>query len=115
MNKHLILILCLWVPTVYANEFSVGEPQINQRAVYLQSSSSRPDHVAANKTKKSVVVVDSNDYDHRICYYQDQAYTLGAILVIDESQNGKVMIECSAQHSFETNGALQWNRIESKK
>ncbi|CAK4067412.1 DUF1496 domain-containing protein [Vibrio sp. 16] len=47
--------------------------------------------------------VDANQVGKRVCYYQDQAYSLGAIL-----QVGEHYLICQAANKFETNGSLLW-------
>ncbi|KHT52787.1 DUF1496 domain-containing protein [Vibrio sinaloensis] len=47
--------------------------------------------------------VDANQVGKRVCYYQDQAYSLGAIL-----QVGEHYLICQAANKFESNGSLLW-------
>ncbi len=54
------------------------------------------------------VVVDGN-VGKRVCYYQDQAYSEGALL-----QVGELYMICQAANKFETNGQLKWVQLESK-
>ncbi|EGU47470.1 hypothetical protein VII00023_07319 [Vibrio ichthyoenteri ATCC 700023] len=53
--------------------------------------------------KKAAIVVNASDLKHRICYYQDQAYSLGALLNV-----GEHIIRCVEANDFETNGQLKW-------
>ena len=69
--------------------------------------------VNANKTismpAKAAVVVTQSGSQQRVCYYNDKAYSLGA--VVDVSG---VLIRCAAENDFETNGALGWVEIIKK-
>ncbi|WP_419795948.1 DUF1496 domain-containing protein [Vibrio floridensis] len=59
---------------------------------------------------KVVAVVAAGEASRlRVCYYQDQAYSLGAVLSVEG-----VIIECVAEKSFETNGALRWQKLQRK-
>ena len=69
--------------------------------------------VNANETismpAKAAVVVTQSGSQQRVCYYDDKAYSLGA--VVDVSG---VLIRCAAENDFETNGALGWVEIIKK-
>ena len=54
------------------------------------------------------VVVDGN-VGKRVCYYQDQAYSEGALL-----QVGELYMICQAANKFETNGQLKWVQLENE-
>jgi len=54
------------------------------------------------------VVVDGN-IGKRVCYYQDQAYSEGALL-----QVGEMYMVCQAANKFETNGQLKWIKLEAE-
>ncbi|MCG7488059.1 YnjH family protein [Vibrio sp. Of14-4] len=56
---------------------------------------------------KAVIAIDSGNAGKRVCYYQDQAYSLGAIL-----QVGEHYMTCDRANDFETNGALKWIPLE---
>lgn len=60
--------------------------------------------------EKPLVALDGSDIAKRVCYYQDQAYSLGAIV-----QVGDHYMVCKETNSFETNGALKWATLEEKK
>ncbi|WP_070965113.1 DUF1496 domain-containing protein [Vibrio sonorensis] len=66
--------------------------------------------VAFGKTittpSKAIVGVNATDAVKRVCWYQDSAYSEGAIL-----QVGEFYIKCQAANDFETNGALKWVSI----
>lgn len=47
--------------------------------------------------------IDASQVAKRVCYYQDQAYSLGAIL-----QVGEHYMICQPTNDFETNGSLSW-------
>jgi hypothetical protein len=53
---------------------------------------------------KAIIVGNSNNaLAKRVCYYQDKAYSLGAILQVGEND----MI-CSEENAHESNGPLRW-------
>ncbi|CAH1553376.1 hypothetical protein M445_03880 [Vibrio owensii 47666-1] len=51
---------------------------------------------------KALVVADGK-LGQRVCYYDDKAYTTGAVLNIDG-----VLLVCTDENDFETNGSLKW-------
>ncbi|TMX47351.1 DUF1496 domain-containing protein [Vibrio sp. Hep-1b-8] len=57
-------------------------------------------------TAKPIIAVNAGEIGKRVCYYQDQAYSDGAIL-----QVGEHYMICSAANDFETNGALKWSPL----
>lgn len=57
---------------------------------------------------KPIVAVDGSSIGKRVCYYQDQAYSIGSILQI-----GDHYLICKEQNDFETNGALMWHQLDS--
>ncbi|CAH0539475.1 DUF1496 domain-containing protein [Vibrio marisflavi] len=57
------------------------------------------------QSSRGAVVVNNEDAKFRVCYYQDKAYSLGAIL-----QVGDYYMICHPANNFETNGALKWVR-----
>jgi hypothetical protein len=56
---------------------------------------------------KPVIVADGS-IGKRVCYYEDKAYSIGAVLKIDS-----VLIQCAPEKDFELNGALKWVVFES--
>ncbi|MEZ8823242.1 DUF1496 domain-containing protein [Vibrio amylolyticus] len=58
---------------------------------------------------KAIIALDGASAAKRVCYYQDQAYSLGSILQVDEHY-----MVCKEVNDFETNGALRWFPLESK-
>lgn len=65
---------------------------------------------AANVTTlpaKPVIGINASEVGKRVCYYQDQAYSDGAIVQID----AYYMI-CSAANDYETNGVLKWHQLD---
>lgn len=56
---------------------------------------------------RPVVGINANEIAKRICYYQDQAYSEGAII-----QVGDYYMMCTAARDFETNGALMWRQLD---
>jgi hypothetical protein len=57
---------------------------------------------------KALVVADGK-LGQRLCYYDDKAYTVGAVIKVDD-----VLIECTAENDFETNGSLKWVVLNKK-
>ncbi|YCO01666.1 YnjH family protein [Vibrio sp. VNB-15] len=51
---------------------------------------------------KALVVADGK-LGQRVCYYDDKAYTTGAVLSVDG-----VLLVCTDENDFETNGSLKW-------
>lgn len=56
---------------------------------------------------KAAVVVTQSGQQQRVCYYDDKAYSIGAVLEVSG-----VVIQCAAENDFETNGALAWVEIK---
>lgn len=56
---------------------------------------------------KAAVVVTQGGQQQRVCYYDDKAYSIGAVLEV-----GGVVIQCAAENDFEQNGALAWVQIK---
>ena len=56
---------------------------------------------------KAAVVVTQSGQQQRVCYYDDKAYSIGAVLEVSG-----VVIQCAAENDFETNGALAWIQIK---
>nr|WP_236688463.1 DUF1496 domain-containing protein [Vibrio renipiscarius] len=52
---------------------------------------------------KAAVIVDGSALNQRVCYYQDHAYSLGAVIEV-----GNTIIRCGEANEFETNGHLKW-------
>ncbi|MGR5250791.1 DUF1496 domain-containing protein [Vibrio astriarenae] len=63
--------------------------------------------VGKNKTKP-IVVLDGAQSNQRICLYQGEAYSLGAILEIRD-----LVLVCQESNDFELNGTLKWVLLES--
>jgi hypothetical protein len=57
---------------------------------------------------KAIIAVEGTNAAKRVCYYQDQAYSLGSIL-----QVGEHYMVCKEANDFETNGALRWVPLAS--
>ncbi|MGP8306021.1 YnjH family protein [Vibrio sp. YIC-376] len=57
---------------------------------------------------KALVVADGK-LGQRLCYYEDKAYTVGAVIKVDD-----VLIECAAENDFEMNGSLKWVVLNKK-
>ena len=57
---------------------------------------------------KAAVVVTQSGQQQRVCYYDDKAYSIGAVLEVSG-----VVIQCAVENDFETNGALAWIPIKT--
>mgnify|MGYP001193075768 CR=1 FL=1 len=57
---------------------------------------------------KAVIIGTGSQPTKRVCYYQDKAYSIGAIL-----QVGKHYIICKQENKFESNGPLSWYSLEA--
>ncbi len=58
---------------------------------------------------KALVVTDGK-LGQRICYYDDKAYTVGAVIKVDD-----LVFVCANENKFETNGSLKWIRVKQNK
>lgn len=56
---------------------------------------------------KAVIGINAAEVGKRVCYYQDKAYSDGAIL-----QVGPHYMICTDANDFETNGALKWVQLQ---
>ncbi|MGF1910612.1 YnjH family protein [Vibrio kasasachensis] len=52
---------------------------------------------------RAAIVVDAENINHRVCYYQDKAFSLGALLEV-----GGYLLRCEEANNFESNGRLKW-------
>ncbi|CAM3219775.1 MULTISPECIES: DUF1496 domain-containing protein [Vibrio] len=57
----------------------------------------------------AVIAIDGSEAAKRVCYYQDQGYSLGAVI-----QVGDHYMTCTQANDFETNGALKWAPLDSQ-
>ncbi|MDE1338085.1 DUF1496 domain-containing protein [Vibrio aestuarianus] len=57
-----------------------------------------------------LVVTGTGKSQQRVCYYNDKAYSIGAVL-----QVGEVYMLCKEANDFEKNGALRWVILEKTK
>ena len=58
---------------------------------------------------KALIVADGK-VGQRICYYDDKAYTTGAVINVEG-----VLLMCPAENDFETNGSLKWVVFKKEK
>lgn len=72
------------------------------------SASANANKIISTPAKAAVVVTQSGS-QQRVCYYDDKAYSLGAVVEVSG-----VLIRCAAENDFETNGALGWIEIIKK-
>ncbi|SON53192.1 DUF1496 domain-containing protein [Vibrio tapetis] len=61
-------------------------------------------------TPKNSVIVTDGKAGARICYYDDRAYSIGAVI-----QVGKVYLICQRQNDYELNGQLAWVLLNPNK
>ncbi len=52
---------------------------------------------------RTAVIVDGDNTNQRLCYYQGQAYSEGSLLEV-----GGFLLRCENATDFETNGRLKW-------
>lgn len=64
-------------------------------------------HAKTVTTPKSSVIVTDGKLFEKVCYYEDKAYTLGAVI-----QVGELYLICSKEQEFELNGDLRWLQLE---
>ncbi|WP_256612978.1 DUF1496 domain-containing protein [Vibrio ostreae] len=80
---------------------------IMAQAIVLLSSTLNSAAAQANSisvsTPKPAIVLDGGDMGKRVCYYEDKAYSEGAVL-----QVGEVYMLCQRASQIETNGPLKW-------
>ncbi len=74
----------------------------------LCSISASANKITSTPAKAAVVVTQSGS-QQRVCYYNDKAYSVGAVVEVSG-----VVIKCAAENDFETNGALGWVEIIKK-
>jgi hypothetical protein len=74
----------------------------------FSSTSAMANRIISTKEKGVVVVTQSNN-KHRVCYYNDKAYSIGAVIEVSG-----VVIKCTAENDFETNSALAWIEVIKK-
>ncbi|OZS43840.1 hypothetical protein ASV53_11305 [Photobacterium sanguinicancri] len=55
---------------------------------------------------KTKVQIDVPNVGKRVCFYDDKAYSLGAVISVE-----KILLECLPEKSFEQNGALSWHKV----
>ncbi len=58
---------------------------------------------------KALVVADGK-LGQRTCYYDDKAYSVGAVIKVDE-----LIFVCANENDFETNGSLKWVMVKKNK
>ncbi|OEE79271.1 DUF1496 domain-containing protein [Vibrio genomosp. F6] len=57
----------------------------------------------------SAALIINEELGQRVCYFEDKAYTIGAVIQVSD-----ILLECVAEKSFETNGALTWVKLDVK-
>lgn len=58
---------------------------------------------------KPIIGVNATEVGKRVCFYQDMAYSEGAILEV-----GEHYLICQSVNDFETNGQLKWFQLDSE-
>ncbi|PFG57871.1 uncharacterized protein DUF1496 [Vibrio sp. ES.051] len=76
--------------------------------VALLSGSAFAKSYSTSETK--ALIVADGKLGQRICYYDDKAYTVGAVIKVDD-----VLIMCTDENDFETNGSLKWFMLPKSK
>ncbi|EDP60506.1 YnjH family protein [Vibrio sp. AND4] len=56
------------------------------------------------------LVIANGKLGQRICYYEDKAYTFGAVLNVEG-----VLLMCTDENDFENNSALKWVVLQQDK
>lgn len=56
---------------------------------------------------KPIIGINASEMAKRVCYYQDQAYSDGAVI-----QVGDYYMSCSAANPREKNGPLKWHNLQ---
>ncbi|MDG3085997.1 DUF1496 domain-containing protein [Vibrio hannami] len=80
---------------------------INFRLMFLLVSIPASLSAKTISTPDKAIVLGGDDIGKRVCYYQDKAYSEGAVLQI-----GEHYIICDKANSFETNGSLKWHQLK---
>ena len=94
-------------------KFWVGTKRQTLQAFMLLTSMCCSISANANKIistpAKAAVVVTQSSSQQRVFYYNDKAYSIGAVVEVSG-----VVIKCTAENDFETNGALGWVEMIKK-
>ena len=64
----------------------------------------------ATTKQYTVVGINATELSKRVCYYQNHAYSEGAIIQVSD-----YFISCGAANDFETNGKLKWLLLNDSK
>jgi hypothetical protein len=57
----------------------------------------------------AAVLLSDSKLGKRVCYYNDKAYSLGAVINVEG-----VVLQCVAEQGFEMNGQLKWKALKSE-
>ncbi|MCY9854217.1 YnjH family protein [Vibrio mediterranei] len=57
----------------------------------------------------AAVLLSDSKLGKRVCYYNDKAYSLGAVINVEG-----VVLQCVAEQDFEMNGQLKWKQLKSE-
>jgi hypothetical protein len=57
----------------------------------------------------AAVLLSDSKLGKRVCYYNDKAYSLGAVINVEG-----VVLQCVAEQDFEMNGQLKWKALKSE-
>lgn len=65
---------------------------------------------ALPQNNHAIVGINATELSKRVCYYQNHAYSEGAIIQVSD-----YFISCGAANDFETNGKLKWLLLNDSK
>lgn len=57
----------------------------------------------------AAVLLSDSKLGKRVCYYNDKAYSLGAVINVEG-----VVLQCVEEQDFEMNGQLKWKALKSE-
>ncbi|MBC7004678.1 DUF1496 domain-containing protein [Photobacterium sp. BZF1] len=92
--------------------YPVGKPQFLILLVSLLTTLLLSQPIMAKEISvksQPKVSLEGTFNTQRVCFYDGQSYSLGSVISVEG-----VLLECQPEKHFETNGALQWVRVEKK-
>lgn len=75
----------------------------------LASANVAAANTSVSTSHKAIIGINAAEIGQRVCFYQDMAYSSGAII-----QVGEHFLICQNENNFETNGALKWASLPSE-
>ena len=61
-----------------------------------------------NSAVKPVLLMGNNNNINRICLYEGETYSLGAVIVVSG-----IFLDCVPEKNIETEGRLMWKQIQN--